>query len=100
MSNPPYVNARLMRRLPREIRDHEPLNALAGGRDGLAAAGRLLSQAAACLEPGGLLAVEIGAEQRRGILALLARGPWSGARVERDLAGRARYALAERKNTQ
>jgi ribosomal protein L3 glutamine methyltransferase len=59
LSNPPYVNAAAMRALPREYR-HEPHLALAGGRDGLYLVRRMLAQAAAHLNPGGLLVVEIG----------------------------------------
>jgi ribosomal protein L3 glutamine methyltransferase len=59
LSNPPYVNAAAMRALPREYR-REPRLALAGGRDGLALVHRMLNQAAAQLNPGGLLVVEIG----------------------------------------
>lgn len=59
VSNPPYVNAAAMRKLPREYR-REPRLALAGGRDGLALVHRLLAAAAARLNPGGLLLVEIG----------------------------------------
>ncbi len=59
LSNPPYVNAAAMRALPREYR-HEPRMALAGGRDGLGLVHRMLAQAAAHLNPGGLLVVEIG----------------------------------------
>jgi ribosomal protein L3 glutamine methyltransferase len=59
LSNPPYVNAAAMRALPREYR-REPRLALAGGRDGLALVRRMLAQAAAHLNPKGLLIVEIG----------------------------------------
>ncbi len=59
LSNPPYVDAAAMRALPREYR-REPRLALAGGRDGLELLRRMLAQAAAHLNPGGLLVVEIG----------------------------------------
>ncbi len=59
LSNPPYVNAAAMRALPQEYR-REPRLALAGGRDGLALVRRMLAQASAHLNPGGVLVVEIG----------------------------------------
>lgn len=59
LSNPPYVDAPAMRRLPAEYR-HEPELALTGGRDGLALVHRILAEAAARLAPRGVLVVEIG----------------------------------------
>ncbi len=59
VSNPPYVTADAMAHLPQEYR-HEPVMALASGDDGLDALRVILAQAPAHLNPGGLLAVEIG----------------------------------------
>jgi ribosomal protein L3 glutamine methyltransferase len=59
ISNPPYVNAPSMDALPREYR-HEPQIALGSGLDGLEHTHILLRHAAAHLNPGGLLLVEIG----------------------------------------
>jgi ribosomal protein L3 glutamine methyltransferase len=64
ISNPPYVTAPSMRRLPREYR-HEPRLALASGHDGLDAARAILQRAADHLNPGGLLVMEIGSGRRR-----------------------------------
>jgi ribosomal protein L3 glutamine methyltransferase len=64
VSNPPYVTGASMRRLPREYR-HEPRLALASGRDGLDAARAILIEAAAHLNPGGLLVMEVGSGRRR-----------------------------------
>ena len=59
VSNPPYVTAASMRRLPEEYR-REPEMALASGTDGLAHTRRILAEAKRHLNPGGLLVVEIG----------------------------------------
>ena len=59
ISNPPYVDAASVAALPQEYR-HEPQLALSSGVDGLDATRTILKQAAAHLNPGGLLIVEIG----------------------------------------
>jgi ribosomal protein L3 glutamine methyltransferase len=59
LTNPPYVTARAMRGLPPEYR-HEPGLALAAGSDGLEVVRRILAQAPAHLNPGGLLVCEVG----------------------------------------
>ncbi len=53
-----------MRRLPREYR-HEPEIALAGGSDGLCFTRAVLREAAAHLNPGGMLVVEVGHSRAR-----------------------------------
>ncbi len=63
VSNPPYVDAAAMAALPREYR-HEPEMALGSGQDGLDAVRVILQRAAEHLNPGGLLAVEIGHNRR------------------------------------
>lgn len=64
VSNPPYVTAAAMRRLPREYR-HEPRMALAGGGNGLDVVRAILLQAAAYLRPGGMLVMEVGSGRLR-----------------------------------
>ena len=59
VANPPYVNAASVTALPPEYR-HEPALALGSGEDGLDATRSILRDAASHLNPGGLLAVEIG----------------------------------------
>jgi len=63
VSNPPYVTARSMKKLPKEYR-HEPALALAAGGDGLDLVHRILAEAKDHLNPGGLLVCEIGGNRR------------------------------------
>lgn len=59
ISNPPYVKAQSMRKLPTEYRN-EPEIALAGGRDGLDLVGHIIRDANMHLRPDGHLLLEIG----------------------------------------
>lgn len=72
--NPPYVNARSMRALPREYL-HEPRLALAGGPDGLSLVRAILQQAFGRLEPKGLLVCEVG-RNRKALQRAFPRTPF------------------------
>ena len=60
VSNPPYVARNEEAQLPREVREHEPHEALFCGATGTEIYAPLISQAAELLRSGGLLALEIG----------------------------------------
>jgi ribosomal protein L3 glutamine methyltransferase len=59
ISNPPYVTAEAMDRLPPEYL-HEPRMALASGNDGLDVVRQIITHAGQHLNAGGVLAVEVG----------------------------------------
>ena len=63
VSNPPYVTTAALRTLPPEYR-HEPGLALGAGRDGLDFVSRIVQQAESRLNPGGVLACEVGAGRK------------------------------------
>ncbi len=63
VTNPPYVTASSMKKLPKEYR-HEPALALAAGKDGLDLVRRILAGAKDHLVPGGLLVCEIGGNRK------------------------------------
>lgn len=97
VSNPPYIAESERAELPTDVLDHEPHLALFATRDGMAVIERLVDDGARVVAPGGLLALELGSGQGDTALTLLATDPrWTGGRVERDLAGRARMLLARR----
>jgi release factor glutamine methyltransferase len=79
------------------VRDHEPRRALFAGDDGLVAIRVLLSSAPAFLETDGLLVFEIGFGQAAAVeREVRARPAWSFLRIEPDLEGIPRVALARR----
>jgi release factor glutamine methyltransferase len=97
VANPPYVPDAVLETLDPEVRDHEPVRALAGGVDGLRETRRLVAAAADVLVPGGWLVVEIGDGQAAPARALCA-GPawWPEPVVHADLAGTPRCLVARR----
>jgi ribosomal protein L3 glutamine methyltransferase len=64
VTNPPYVAQVEMVTLPREYR-HEPVLALTSGAQGLDAVTRILAEAPAHLNPGGILVAEVGNSAER-----------------------------------
>jgi release factor glutamine methyltransferase len=97
VSNPPYVASGDIAGLAREVRDHDPLMALDGGPDGLAAYRALIPQAARLLAGGAALVVEAGQGQTRDIEALMtAAGLTLQGPPRTDLAGISR-AVGARK---
>ncbi len=87
VSNPPYIPCKDIATLQREVRGHDPVRALDGGDDGLDAYRAIANGAAAHLEPGGALAVEIGSTQKADVIRLFEKAGFrfSGSRC--DLAG-------------
>lgn len=94
VANPPYVRTDAIAGLDPDIRCFEPRESLDGGEDGLKVVRGLAGEAAAAVTPGGLLALEIGAEGADGALAAVLSAGWRYPRIERDLAGFPRFVLA------
>jgi len=90
VSNPPYIAAAELPALAPEVRDHEPLNALSDGADGLTAYRALARGAPGHLMPGGRLLVEIGPTQGAAVVHLLSEAGFDALEVHRDLDGRDR----------
>ena len=71
-ANVPYVPTADVALLPREARDHEPLNALDGGADGLSIARRVAALAPQWLRRGGHLLIEVADAQTAALSSVFA----------------------------
>ena len=98
VSNPPYIRPNMISILQEEVKDHEPLNALDGGRDGLDFYRTIVEKAADFLKPEGFLLVEIGHDQGEDLRKMLKdSGKYSPAVVIKDLPGRDRVVKCKLK---
>lgn len=95
-SNPPYVGRRESASLAREIREHEPDQAVFAGEEGIEVYPPLVQQAADCLIAGGIFVVELGYGVSERVMALVDTAEWRNVRVTNDLAGIPRVLAAER----
>ena len=93
VSNPPYVPLAQRESLQREVRDWEPATALFAGERGYDAYDRIVADAPRVLRPGGWLVLELGFGCEPHVSSLLSG--WLGVRIEPDLAGIPRVAIAQ-----
>jgi release factor glutamine methyltransferase len=97
VSNPPYIRSGDMASLQPEIRLHEPLAALDGSEDGLLCLQQIIASAHGYLQPGGLLALEMGCDQADAVRSLAkAAGCYASVRVMKDYGGLDRVVVMEK----
>ncbi|MBN1154545.1 peptide chain release factor N(5)-glutamine methyltransferase [candidate division KSB1 bacterium] len=96
VSNPPYINESDYRRLPEEIRLHEPEIALLAADNGLIYYRAIAAASRHLLLENGLLACEIGADQREDLMHIFASARLTNIQCHQDLAGRDRIITAIR----
>lgn len=95
ISNPPYVPPSVIEGLEPEVRDHEPMMALDGGRDGLDFYRIIAAQAPEHLKKGGVLMLEIGFDQREAVQGLIEEtGQFEKILGLTDLTGKDRIVAA------
>lgn len=100
VANLPYVPRAEWEQLPGEIRDYEPPEALLGGEDGLDLIRPLSRQAHEFLQPGGWLALEVGAGQAERVAELLDETKaYDILKTVNDYQGIPRVVLARRIQT-
>jgi release factor glutamine methyltransferase len=95
VSNPPYIP--LGSWVPPEVGEYDPATALWGGDDGMEAVQVVAATAQRLLRPGGLVAVEHGAQQGAAVYWVFAEeNGWRETRNHVDLSGRDRFVTAAR----
>jgi release factor glutamine methyltransferase len=94
VSNPPYIATETIGKLPPEVRLFDPKAGLDGGFDGLDAYRAIASQALRRLNPGGLLLLEIGANQGETVSRIVSRAGFGRVEVQKDLNGLDRVVSA------
>jgi release factor glutamine methyltransferase len=94
VSNPPYIASAEIATLDREVRDFDPVVALDGGTDGLAAYRTIVADAGRLLTPGAFLVMEVGAGQANAVSVLAGAAGLGAITATPDLAGIPRVVSA------
>lgn len=87
VSNPPYIESRVIDTLMPEVREYEPMLALDGGEDGLVFYRSIIQQAVSHLGEHGWLFFEIGYNQGKDVATLMEDHGFSEVQVVKDYAG-------------
>ncbi len=87
VSNPPYIQTRVVDTLMPEVRDHEPRQALDGGEDGLLFYREILRGCGNYLKKGGMLFFEIGYDQGETVRGLMEQAGFLEVCVVKDYGG-------------
>jgi release factor glutamine methyltransferase len=87
ISNPPYIPSGVIASLQPEVRDFDPVAALDGGPDGLAAYRDIVRLARLGMKRGAPLVLEIGHDQRAAVQALLREAGFADPGHRADLGG-------------
>lgn len=87
VSNPPYIASGILETLMPEVRDHEPVIALDGKKDGLYYYREIIKKCPEYLCGGAGVYLEIGYDQAAAVSELMRDAGFCGIRVVKDYAG-------------
>lgn len=96
VSNPPYIKKDVIKTLQIEIREHEPLDALDGGEDGLDFYRAIVRDGSNFLNKGGIMAFEIGYDQGEAVKTIMNGSGYEDISVYKDLAGLDRVVIGRK----
>lgn len=98
LSNPPYIQSRVIEQLQPEIFKYEPRLALDGGLDGLVCLRQIIANAHQYLKPQGHLLLEIGHDQSAQVAAIIdSCNQYEGVVFRKDYSGYDRVVLMRKK---
>ncbi|HEU4838263.1 MAG TPA: HemK/PrmC family methyltransferase [Micavibrio sp.] len=86
-ANPPYIPESDIESLAKEVRNHDPIQALSGGKDGLDAYKTIITEIKNHLECGGFALLEIGAGQEKDLARLIEDSNMNRGESYVDLGG-------------
>lgn len=93
VSNPPYIRNEEVNKLMKDVKDYEPHTALDGGEDGLDFYKRIVEESKLVLKNHGIIAFEIGFDQREDVENLLKLNGFVDISSYQDLAGLDRVVI-------
>ncbi|MBI1211320.1 MAG: peptide chain release factor N(5)-glutamine methyltransferase [Alphaproteobacteria bacterium] len=94
VSNPPYITARELLSLDRDVIGFEPKGALDGGEDGLDPLRRIAADLRTVMQPEGLAVIELGIDQAASASRILVNSGLEVLHIAKDLGGRDRAIVA------
>lgn len=93
ISNPPYIPTKRLHTLDPQVKNHEPITALDGGKDGLLIIKKLVKQGITKLRTKGIMLIEIDESQATDLKRWIERQyPDLHLEIRKDLAGKDRFA--------
>lgn len=87
VSNPPYIETKVIDTLMPEVRLHEPVSALDGGEDGLYFYRKIITEAPRFMRKGAYLFLEIGCAQAQKVTMFMQEAGFVQVEVLKDYAG-------------
>ena len=96
VSNPPYIQTKVIEGLQDEVRLHDPMLALDGTEDGLMFYRRITDKSGDYLKMNGYLCYEIGAEQAADVSDIMKQAGFKDIVVVKDLAGLDRVVMGKK----
>jgi release factor glutamine methyltransferase len=95
VSNPPYIRAEIIPQLMEDVKNFEPYEALYGGEDGLDFYRSIIVKGTEVLIKRGLIAFEIGEDQKTDVESILLSNGFDEIEVTLDLSGKNRVICAK-----